>query len=230
MKMKSSRGQQVKTFTTFEPGLGVESEKKIVKVYFDAKDGHFNIYLPDHMAALLKSHIETKGAYLSGNRIYSSTLDAVMEAHSIACRYCLRIMRETKRKKVIVFFVSCNTRIHKRDANTVCEIGFCDSPALHLDFSVFWKVGDKLYQERDDGSLEHYGASLDMVAARRDRSATQIDWTQEREDFFSAMTGALEGLIGKILSFTHDLNKNPDKALANFRGTHLLTPPAKTSK
>lgn len=201
---RDSKGKVVKTFTARVPQPDAALIDAKVSVYFKAESGTFQIFLPDHVAALLGK-----------DKITAQTQAEVLASWENDIEAYRDLLKMTLRQKVIRFTLKYNSHRHgifRRD-----EITFSCSPTLHLTYEIYWDVNGVLYTCTDDvKNMRRHGSAHGRL----------IPWTQEREDFFAGMKAALEGLIERLATFDTQLTENVTAAIDNFAtGRHLLAAP-----
>lgn len=227
MSKRDSRGKQVKSFQAWIPQPSLKREKVVVAVYFQATNGAFSVELPEHIVSMIEpAKYGDGGARLSDRLLTSNTMDAVIGAHQSALHRYEELMRQNTKRKVISFKMECNAVyregwIHHR----ADDISFCGRPALFLDFCVLYEAGGQLYQLDEEDRLLHRASGWS--------DGTIIDWTEEREKFFSEMLKGLCGAIERLVEFEIALKQNPGAAIASLMGSGRLLPapaPEKVAK
>ncbi len=223
MAKKESKGQQVKTFQAHIPQPDLTYEKVVEKVYFQASDGMFSIYLQPHILGLVSSNAfgdrsEHGRNWWREDRITASQLDPLIAIHrDVLARY-VSIVREEKKTKVIVYKFQCNLRGGSLDHVPRDDIHFSISPALALTYGIRWKSGEYLYVYVDEDEPER--------GLRRSRmDGIEIEWTAEREAFFEAMQSGLISVIDRLIDFETALKVDAGKAIAQMKGQALLPAP-----
>lgn len=170
MAKRESKGQQVKTFKYYEAQEDGTFEEKTAKVYFNATEGDFTIYLPEHMHKVVEvlpmfAHNEFIGgggkARLNsgGQSIWSKVIDTVIEAFKSINTQYFQHLTELTAVKVIRVTVQANVPYSRERAEKgqfvfhgsssvgANDISFCGFPAVHLTYSILWRSGDKLYRK-----------------------------------------------------------------------------------
>lgn len=225
---RESKGQQVKTFQSFQPQPDLSKVKTIIKVYFKAADGGFYIYGPDHMLPVVEGQCKDKPFRIMQGSIQAATLASVIEGYEWAEFWYFEILKSENKKKVIVFNFAANRRYSEGpyctksrgplDTHVRDDIHFIGSPVLHLDYEILWKAGNRYYKQHE--------ADDPLVGASPD--GTIIDWTPEREAFFEKMRAGLVYLIDRLIDFEGDLGVNADLAIASLQSGQALLPPPDT--
>lgn len=229
---KESKGQQVKTFQHFEPTADGGHEKRIVKVYFQAKDGRFMIEIPEHISAIYTEiappHYGAKIVHYNRDKqIAGSIVNELIEAYTTLCTKYEHWYRNLKKKKIILYTfqknMSWNKEFHARFPRSYVphgghqEISFTGTPAIHLHYRIAFIVGDSVYT--DGGSNLQYKCKVEH--------AKYVDWTEERETFFANTVNNIERLIMAFVEFFDDPEANITKSIENG-GVMMIAPPAPT--
>lgn len=228
---RDGKGQQVKSFQAWVMQPDLSKTKIIAKVFFQVTNGLFSIYLQKHLVEAM-SHIgKFGGATLDhhADRLSADRLDDVVEGHAFLLSKYEQFLREQKKRKVIAFKLEVNTMWteDRPDAIDRNDISFCERPALALAFDVLFQIGDtnRLYRRaHEDGPLSYVGNS------GKNDIGTVIDWTEEREAFFTQMRAGLLKAIDRLLDFEISLGKNPQKAIESLMGGGPQLLPAPGSK
>lgn len=225
---KDSKGQQVKSFQAWVMQPDLTKTKTIAKVFFQVTNGLFSIYLENHLVEAMAHVGKFGGATLDhyADRLSADRLDDVVEGHAFLLSKYEQFLREQKKRKVIAFKLEVNTMWteDRPDAIDRHDISFCERPALALTFAVLFQIGDtkRLYDRaHEDGPLKYVGN------AGKGDVGTVIDWTEEREAFFTQMRAGLLKAIDRLLDFEISLGKNPQQAIENLMcgGPQLLPAP-----
>jgi len=218
---KESKGQQVKTFQAHIPQPDLTYQKVVEKVYFQASDGMFSIYLQPHILGLV-SAADLGDRYMHGgqwwrsDRITDSQIDSLLAIHrDVLARYT-SIVREQTKTKVIVFNFKCNvSSMHHVPRD---DMHFAPRPALALSYAVRFKSNGVLYKCVDEGDPT-------SGLRRSHAEGVEIEWTPEREAFFEAMEQGLISAIDRLLDFEKALKEDAGKAIAQMSGRPLLPAP-----
>lgn len=231
MAKKESRGQKVKTFKHWIPQPDLSREETQVAVYFKADEGTFYIY---HGAHVFEACQDEAGnmyhfdkVHMRPTSISGKVMDQVVKAFEAVCNKYEKLLREQGKIRVIRFSFARNRRyVEDSPFKPASDISFCGSPALHFDYELLWRVGDKLYrQDAPDFPLQFAG-SVARDRGLHGEDETCVDWTPEREAFFEQMRNGLITLINRIEDFQSDLAGNIDLAIASG-GMFLLAAPVK---
>lgn len=233
---KDSKGKRVKQFKIQIPQLDQGSVEEVMYVYFKADEGSFYIYVPEHIAKVVS---EVKMSYDSEGAIYathhgtvrSATMDVCIKGFEQVLSAFRTIMKEANKKKVIRITFKYNISTMPdgsfRGYNPGNDIGFAGRPALHIMHEVLWQSGNRLFeQNRPQDALRDVGPVVNRHGrAQYHEGRYVIDWTQEREDFFVNIKSSLEKLIHLMITFTKDLEQDPDRAIALMQFGATLLPP-----
>lgn len=210
---KESKGKVVKTFKHYIPVNATEKAETIVKVYFEAKNGWFVIYLPDQLKVNLGDRHLAEGDLYNPPRqaaegfegregfVRSLQMDRAISLFEQVCREFERIQKLENREKIIVVTFNAN---HPQKGGFdgggpgYGKISFIGRPALHLSYRVFWKVGVATYTDDGNGGMTHHGTvpKSDGVGG-----TYVLEWTPEREAFFAQAVNGIAGLIDRIADF-----------------------------
>lgn len=225
---KDSKGQRVKSWKELVYDAELQTTYEVIQVYFKADHGKFFIYPPTHYVEALPS-MDLNGAYFSaGERgdIYGMTLDAVVDGFKTVTEKYKELVKQQKKIKIIVIYLHYQSKKHPQGYGS--ETSFRDNhiqaPALHFDYELGWDVNGTLYRwNGDDGKHLHRRGQT--------KSHKTVEWTPEREEFFSRMKAGLQGLVDMLVGFFGNLEKDPDQAIAAFLSKNmLLAPPGAVEK
>jgi hypothetical protein len=225
MSRREARGQRVKTYKFWIPQPDLIAAETQIVVYFKADESRFYIYEGAHVLEAVGHFADKMGELLHcrvhGGNISSPLIDNLMKGFEALCDRYVMLLREQGKKRVIRFtFARNRPYVEGSPHKPASDISFSGAPALHFDFDMLWRVGDKLYrQSRPDDPLQFAG-SVARSRGLHGESETCVDWTPEREAFFTQMRGALIETINRIEVFQSDLEQNVGLALA--RGTSPL--------
>jgi len=225
---RESKGQRVKTFKTFIPNADLTTTETQVVVYFKAESGLFYIFDGAHMFSAARERAKKRersgGVSIHDNMITSNTLDGIVAGFNDICLAYTAEMQNALKKKVIRFTFKRNVAWDS-EHQAQSDISFCGTPAVHFMYEILYQVGDQLYYRRseDDGATLQYRGKVNE-ARFRDGDAITVDWTEEREAFFSNMQASLVTLIHRVDDFQKDLLVNVDRAIA-ATSTLLLEKP-----
>jgi len=215
-------GQRVKQFQAFIPQPDLTSEKTVVHVYFQARDAVFNISVPDHIAAVVVETVRNCMVYRQRDQLVSASNYSLAETtfKDLLTAYTTLLQQQGK-VRVIRFSVRANSGGYPHFP----DISFTGAPALHFQYEVLWRVGDRLFRQyHADSRLESAGDIPRSAPNGRREGSWVIPWTAEREAFFGQMEAGLKGLIERLALFVGDLEGNLDHAIAS-RDSALLLPP-----
>lgn len=236
MPKRDSKGQQVKSFKHFIPLPNSKLEEAVVKVYFQAAEGQFVIFLPEHIAAVasglpsLENVYEANGAQRYRGEIRGAAIDPVIAAYKHTLASYKKWTMTLQREKVIGinfkhnirwikgFHDVRNSRNFAGYASRSGEISFVGNPAIHLKYEILWRVDGKLYRLHNEGREDEY---MDYYSGGE--ASHVIPWTAEREAFFANTVGNIERLIMAMIEFFDDIEGNVAKAIAG-KGPLALPP------
>lgn len=216
---RESKGQRVKTFKAYIPQSDLTKIETQVVVYFKADNGLFYIFDGAHMfrpsSDAAQKSFDSRELSIHENMITSKTLGRIVQGFEDICTIYDNMMRDAAKKKVIRFSFKANAPWYKDGEAAMKDISFCDTPALHIQYEVLYRVGDNLYApfgEEGAGNLQYRGRYDE--ARGRSGDATTIDWTEEREAFFANMQSSLIEMIRRVNDFNKNLLVNVDNAIA----------------
>lgn len=228
---RESKGQQVKSFKTSVPQPDQSTVSEIKKVFFKADDQKFFIYLPAHIAVLVKSGIEGLGENSLGAYVAAETMQDVLDAWDAACGRYAGLLRSEGAVKVIRYRFQASgagrdffTDPYRFDHGANLGPGV----AMLLDYEVLWRSGNRLYYGHYEGADLHLQdkGPVPSPHASWDRNRL-MEWTEEREQFFAGMKAGLSGLIAQIIDFIDgDLEANI-AALVSGERTLAIAGPAR---
>lgn len=229
---RESKGQRVKTFKAWIPNSDLTKVETQVVVYFNASNGEFSIHQGSHMFATAREHMTSRltrdrELRIHDHMITAYVLETIVQGFADICHAYTNAMREALKKKVIRFTFKRNAPWYQDGIPAASDISFCGTPAIHFTYEVLHRIGDALYEKRDDESnLQYRGSATE--ARFREGDAITIDWTEEREAFFENMQSSLLALIHRVDDFQKNLLVNVDKAIA-ASGPLLLPKPESIS-
>jgi len=208
---------RIRSFSYVVPTKDGTREGKSVTINYDPKSEVFYINLPEHLD--LSAHMG-KGSSYNGataeseyhrdGRIESDLASGVEDAFKHLCRrYCESVK---KARKVIAYTLRWCKRGEwgEREQN---GMAFDDGTGLVVQWEKGWEVRlgkeQSLFFDHDPTDPENEGLctgqSMKMVGHRGvDDNGALLDWTQEREDFFVALSDKLEAMIGRARKFLDD--------------------------
>lgn len=237
----NSKGKRVKQFRTLIPQLDQSATHEVMHVYFKADEGLFYLYVPEHIAKVVNSiepNYNSTGAVYANQHgsVRAPMLENCINAFEQVLSEFRTIMKEENKKKVIRITFKYNIdRMPDgsfRGYNPGNDIGFTGRPALHIMHEVLWQSGNRLFeQNRPQDALRDVGPATNRFSRLpHNEGRYLIDWTQEREDFFAHMKSSLEKLIHLMITFTQELEQDPDRAIAVMQFGATLLPPIAENK
>lgn len=246
---RESKGKQVKTFKHWVPQPDATKAEDIIKVYFEADEGTFVIYLPEHITPSVQGldcyqqQVRADGPRIDTHRgqVRSKIIDSAINLYKTALNeYEASIKLQRGVKVIRVHFQKNlayrNDRPHAFRGGPVAvgggfgePIGFTGTPALHLNFEVLWQVNDVLYRKNHHAAWGDRPAYDTMEFAGRiepdSKKTTVIPWTQEREDFLAGIVEKLVELGWLLTDFFGDFETNINHAIASGSRFLAIAPP-----
>jgi hypothetical protein len=245
MAKRESKGQQVKTFKHFEPQPDLTHEEVIGKVYFEADCGDFVVYMPEHIANVVDTLEPVKAGNLGFHvqarvrsdmrTIRSKIMQHVIDAYDTIRKEYVNSLKLLRGDKVLVVYFKRNLP-WRNDRKTIFagggatggnDISFCGQPTIHLNYGVFWRVGDELYH-KDHHEAYRDRPAYDVMRYKQKLGAENghaVPWTQEREDFIAGVHSKLIDLGWLLSDFLGDLEANINHAIESGARFLAIAPP-----
>jgi hypothetical protein len=206
-----------------------EKKRRAAKVEV-TDNGYFKIYFPKEVV----QRFNLSNDYASG-----STLNEAIGSFGRQMEDYKNAVQTEKREQVIVVRYLFNKPYDQGFGGTY-QLGRKDSHFSHqddagryglaLDYEVLWRIGNGIYEVPiDERNGRVYGEPHHRYHYPIANKAYHvIDWTEEREQFFSKMTMGLENMIARLNQFFgDDLLANMTKAIAAGGGFASLPAPEK---
>lgn len=218
MSKRESKGQRVKSFKHWIPQPDLSKKETQVVVYFKANEGAFYIYDGAHLIEACRDETdrwyETRHVTAHGAALRSKLMDNLIEGFEALCKRYEQLLREQGKKRCIRFsFARNRPYVEDSEHKPRSDISFCGHPAIHFDYELLWRVGDTLYRQDDPEDALQFAGHVARSSGLHGETETCVDWTPEREAFFSQMRSSLITLINRIDDFQSDLEKNVTLAL-----------------
>lgn len=249
MAKRESKGQQVKTFKHWAPLPDGNSEEIVGKVYFQASEGMFLVWLPENVATLSAKLLGIDPGERSGTNyhqyrdgvIRALTLDRVLDLYATALSNYKNTIRNLIGEKVLVVKFEANLRWRDNvdyvfgsgggTAVTRSDLHFCGSPAIHLSYEVLWKVGENLFVRdwhepyKDKEGYHTMRSHGSFREGDRYEKRKLIMWTEEREAFIKGVRDNIERLGYAMHDFFKDFENNITHQIATGGKALAIAPP-----